>query len=147
MVTTLYIASAILLSEPLLAEFSIGSMLDRLLKTRECAQCSLRGSDLSGLDLSGVNLSGADLSRANLSKANLRGADLRAATLLNVDLSGTLLADANLENANLSSLDIDKVFEYTEIIGAKLEGALFKDGVVCGPPPLRGGWGCRNATE
>ena len=63
--------------------------------------------------------------------------------MLRLKLGDTALSGANLKNADLSDLDIDAVFEYVEIIGTQFEGARFKDGVVCGPPPTKGGWGCQ----
>ena len=43
-----------------------GSVLDKLIETKECVEC-----DLSSADLRGADLSGADLFRANLTDANL----------------------------------------------------------------------------
>lgn len=117
---------------------------NQLLDTLQCPNCDLRGVDLSGLNLVGVNLAGADLSGANLNNTILRGADLQGATLLSVSLYDTALSGANLKNADLSDIDIDIVFESVEIIGTQFEGARFKHGVVCGPAPKKGGWGCQH---
>ena len=116
----------------------------QLLATGDCPACDLRGVDLSGRELIGANLTGANLSGANLSNTNLRGANLQGATMLRLTLSDTALAGANLKQADLSDLDIDMVFEYVEIIGTQFEGARFKYGIVCGPPPNKGGWGCQH---
>ncbi len=126
------------------AETGKGQARDRLIKTHECSGCDLRGIDLNELNLAGVNLKGADLSGALLRNTNLRGANLQGATLINVELSDTLLAGANLKQADLSDTDIDQVFESVEIIGTQFEGARFKYGVVCGPAPIKGGWGCQH---
>ena len=117
--------------------------IKQLLDTLECPDCDLRNADFSGQNLQGANLTGANLSGADLTRTNLRGANLKNATLLGVKLSETALSGADLRNADLSDIDIDQVFEYIEIIGAQFEGARFKHGVVCGPPPKKGGWGCQ----
>lgn len=115
----------------------------QLLSTGSCPACDLSYADLSGHDLIGANLAGANLSGANLEHTNLRGANLQGATLLGLNLSDTPLSGANLKQADLSDLDIDLVFEDVEIIGTQFEGARFKHGIVCGPPPNKGGWGCQ----
>ncbi len=132
-----------LLGTSLIAHAGTSEGIDQLLTTRACPGCQLQNSDLSGLDLSGVDLSGAILDGSNLHQTNLRGANLNKASLLNVKLSDTALSGANLTDADLSDMDIDQVFEYTEIIGTQFEGAKFKHGVVCGPAPFKGGWGCQ----
>ncbi len=115
----------------------------QLLATGNCPACDLSGVNLSGQELVGANLARANMSGANLSNTNLRGANLQGATMLRLKLSDTALAGANLKQADLSDLDIDLVFEYVEIIGTQFEGARFKYGIVCGPPPNKGGWGCQ----
>jgi len=127
-------------AEPLKGKAAISE----LLATGNCPACDLSYTDLSGLDLTDANLAGANLSGANLRNTNLRGANLQGAIMLKLDLSDTALSGANLKQANLSDLDIDLVFEDVEIIGTQLEGARFKYGVVCGPPPDKGGWGCQH---
>ncbi len=117
---------------------------NQLLETGQCPACDLRGVDLSGQELVGANLAGADLSGANLTNTNLRGANLHGATMLKLNLSDTALSGANLKQADLSDIDIDLVFEDVEIIGTQFEGARFKYGVVCGPSPDKGGWGCQH---
>lgn len=114
-----------------------------LIETRACSGCQLQNSNLSGMDLSGVDLSGAILNGSKLYQTNLRGANLQRASLLNVSFSETALSGANLRNADLSDTDIDEVFEYLEIIGTQFEGARFKYGIICGPAPAKGGWGCQ----
>ena len=118
--------------------------LSQLLENGQCPNCDLRGVDFSFRQLTGVNLNSADLRGSNLTGTNLRGANLQNANLLGVILIDTKLAGANLKNANLSDLDIDEVFESIEIIGTQLEGARFLHGVICGPPPRKGGWGCEH---
>lgn len=76
-----------------------------------------------------VNWEGCDKTRANLSNtllrnANLRGADLRRARLDHADLSRADLTGANLAGASLSG---------TDMRAARLEGATWYDGRVCGP--------------
>lgn len=116
---------------------------NQLLETLHCEDCDLKGVDLSNQNLSGANLENANLTSANLDNTNLRGANLQGATMLDLNLSNTPLAGANLKNADLSDIDIDEMFEYVEIIGAQFEGARFKYGIICGPAPDKGGWGCQ----
>jgi len=123
---------------------TVASNIRHLVSTRECEGCDLHGANLEGKDLSGVNLEAADLSGANLEATNLRGANLSRAILLKARIINTKLSGANLRMADLSDLDIDQAFESLEIIGTQLEGARFADGVVCGPPPNKGGWGCQH---
>lgn len=126
------------------ADLSGGAAKAQLLETLKCPACDLSETDLSGQNLQGANLAGANLSGANLNGTNLRGANLENATMLRLELSETALSGANLKNADLSDIDIDKVFEYVEIIGTQFEGARFKGGLVCGPAPKKGGWGCQH---
>jgi uncharacterized protein YjbI with pentapeptide repeats len=123
---------------------TLPSNLQQLLETGRCPGCNLRGADLAHQNLAGANLEFADLTAANLTETNLRGANLSHAILLNATLIDTKLSGANLTNADLSDLDIDESFESMEIIGTQLEGASFKDGVICGPAPDKGGWGCQH---
>lgn len=132
-----------LLSQSLYAEPLVNPNIARLLQQRACEGCDLQGVDLSRRDLSGVNLNSANLGDANLTQTNLRGAQLRHANLRGAQLTGTQFTGADLRYADLSDMDIDESFESMEIIGTLLEGAQFKDGVVCGKLPTRGGWGCQ----
>lgn len=131
-------------SDAFAANTDTSAALNQLIEARACPDCQLLNSDLSGLNLSGVDLSGAVLDGSNLNQTNLRGANLQGASLLDIELSETALSGADLRNADLSDLDIDQVFEDVEIIGTQLEGARFKDGVICGPAPDKGGWGCQH---
>jgi len=137
------ILSLALISPAIAGTADKAALLKQLIETRACVACQLEDIDLSGLNLSGVNLSGANLNGSKLHQTNLRGANLEGASMLRVLLSDTALAGANLSNADFSDLDIDHVFEYVEIIGTRFEGAKFKNGVVCGPAPDKGGWGCQ----
>lgn len=118
--------------------------LEQLRQTKSCVNCDLRALDLSNMDLAGANLEDANLSGANLTNTNLRGANLQGAILLDTNLFETLLSGANLKNTDMSDIDIDLAFESIEIIGTMLEGARFKYGVICGPAPNKGGWGCQH---
>jgi len=85
--------------------------LVRLLSSRQCPRCDLRGADLVHADLRGANLQGAvlvgaNLGRANLQASNLQGADLRQASLLGADLSGARLQDARLDGTDLREADL-----------------------------------------
>jgi uncharacterized protein YjbI with pentapeptide repeats len=123
---------------------AVANNIRHLVAVRACEGCDLHGANLAGADLSGVNLEAADLSGANLEATNLRGANLSRAILLKARIIDTKLSGANLRMADLSDLDIDQAFESLEIIGAQLEGARFADGVICGPAPNKGGWGCQH---
>ncbi len=107
-------------------------------------EASLRRAKLYGAELSGAKLQGADLTwaylmwaelpqadlrqadlrRAELGSANLAGADLTDADLRDVDLAGADLHDADLTGANLTG---------TDLRWARLEGARWVDGRICGP--------------
>ena len=143
--TTLLVLSLAGLGQSAYAEALSGSAArDQLISTLQCPGCDLSGLDLSNQKLTGANLQNANFSGANLDNTNLRGANLQGATMLGLSLSNTPLAGANLKQADLSDIDIDEVFEYVEIIGTQFEGARFKHGVVCGPAPDKGGWGCQH---
>lgn len=122
---------------------SVSTPLSRWIETRACVACELHNSDLSWIDLSGVDLSGANQNGSKLHLANLRGANLLGASLLNISQSVTTLSSTDLRNADLSDIDIDQAFEYVEIIDTQFEGPRFKHGVVCGPAPVKDGWGCQ----
>lgn len=66
------------------------------------------------------------------------GCDLRGADLVGADLAGADLRDARLEGADLRGA----VLRGADLRGVRLEGARFAHGVVCGPPPAKGGFGC-----
>ena len=57
--------------------------LEKLLKTKICQKCDLKGADLKGTDLKGADLQKTILDQANLSGANLTGANLHGVTYLN----------------------------------------------------------------
>ena len=97
-----------------------------------------------GLKLDGANLSGADLSNAKLMNASMIGANLNGANLFGVNLYSTNIMGVDLRDANLSHLDADIDLEFITLAGVRLEGALFKDGFVCGGFPVKGGFGCQN---
>ena len=126
------------------SEKTIKQNISKLLESKQCVECNLMGSDLSGLNLSGVNLTGTKLDNSNLRKTNFRGAKLQGVSMLGVALEETMFAGADLRETNFSDLDIDEVFESVEIIGTLFEGAKFKYGIICGPPPIKGGWGCQH---
>lgn len=123
---------------------TLSESISKLLNTNSCPHCDLSGADLSGQELIAANLEAANLSGANLSGTNLIGANLSFSILKSVIFLDTRLAGANLRNADLTDLDIDVAFEWLEITGTQLEGARFKYGVTCGPPPEKGGWGCQH---
>lgn len=100
----------LLLATPATALASPADLV-RLLTSRQCPRCDLRGADLVHADLRGANLQGAvlvgaNLGRANLQASNLQGADLRQASLLGANLSGTQLQGARLDGADLRQADL-----------------------------------------
>ena len=100
----------------------------KLLSTKECAQCDLSNAGLVLSDLAGANLSGANLSRANLSRTNLAGADLSGADLSGASLNGANLTGANLSGANLSGTDLRDAY----LVNAKLYGTTLNTAYVQG---------------
>jgi uncharacterized protein YjbI with pentapeptide repeats len=125
---------------------------DAVLRDQQLAGAQLRGANLNRADLRAANLRGADLTGASLTQAklshtDLRGAKLRGAILIGVDLNETRLIGADLRGADLRHLDIDIAFEFVELIGVRLDGAKFKNGVRCAGFPTRGGWGCKAADD
>jgi len=84
--------------------------LRRVIETRNCSGCDLRGANLSGVDLRSANLNEADLRGAILTRANPGGFSLDATAIFRVYLSGSDLAGADLSATNLN--------------GAKLSGAV-----------------------
>jgi uncharacterized protein YjbI with pentapeptide repeats len=72
--------------------------IKKLLETKECARCDLRG--------------------ANLKSANLEYADLRAAYLYGADLRGASLEGADLTDANLRGAKID-LTDFLNVMSAK----------------------------
>jgi len=72
--------------------------LRRLLKTKQCTRCNLRGASLNGANLVGADLSDADLSNADLRGANMLGAHLTNANMSNAKLGGAIMPDGNIHN-------------------------------------------------
>lgn len=97
--------------------------------------------DLAVLEQSGA-CSGCDLSGADLRERELDGAEFRGADLRGVALHAVRLAGADLRDTDLRHLDADLDLEFVDLRGVRLEGARFADGVVCGPMPDKGGFGC-----
>ncbi len=96
----------------------------RLLTTKDCPGCNLRGAnlakanlyfaDLTGANLAGANLTGANLVGANLNDtnlvgANLSGAKLNGARMMGANLNGASLANANLLGANIINANLNGV--------------------------------------
>jgi uncharacterized protein YjbI with pentapeptide repeats len=99
------------------------SMIDLLLKTRQCPQCELGNTYLVGANLEKAALKGADLVNANLEEANLERADLAGANLQEANLKRTNLEGANLGYANLLSAKMEGAdLRNANLWGAKLGG-------------------------
>jgi len=86
----------------------------KLLETKKCPSCDLRGAELQGAIVEDADLRKAILSGANFYKASLSGANL-----LDASLSGTYLLKADLLYANLSGADLHEA----ELRGADLRNA------------------------
>lgn len=99
--------------------------LKRLLETRNCPKCDLRGADLRWANLRGADLRGADLrntqlGEANLDESNLEKADLRGAEFVNSVpfrrryegshgsriMEGNSFRPATIRNANMRSANL-----------------------------------------
>ena len=81
--------------------------VDRLLQTKKCPACDLKGADFTGADLSDANLSDAILPEAILPEANLWGANLRGAYLEGTDLTEV-------------TFDSNTTFKYAVLKGTKI---------------------------
>jgi|GEM_PF-1715855 len=134
-----------------------------LLSTGHCEGCDLRQATFSGLDLKQVHLHGADLSDARFTDAHLEGADLSGTNLQNANFDGASMIGANLRGADLRGVNLidvrltgadlrdtdmtdissDDELDLMDLVGVRLDGARFKDGVTCGGFPKKGGWGCQ----
>ena len=88
----------------------------KVLTTKVCIGCNLKGINLSSFNLSGANLRNSNLSGANLSSTNLKNANLSGTNLWRADLSGTNLYGCNLLGANLFQ---------TDLTGANLTGSIY----------------------
>lgn len=99
----------------------------RLIATKSCKVCDLRGAKLVGAQLrraqmDQVKLDRADLSSADLSWAMMFKASLVEAKLRSTDLSTTRLSQADLRGADLAGAKLDHTF---------LDGAKWIDGRTC----------------
>jgi len=105
----------------------------RLLVTKKCPNCNLRGANLTGFGLENADLKGADLRGANLHGAVLDDADLSGANLQGADLGGAWLERANLQGANVDGANL----EQAKLAAANLQGASFKNAKLTGAVSLR----------
>jgi uncharacterized protein YjbI with pentapeptide repeats len=135
-----------------LSNFS--SPVQRLLETKECIRCDLRGADLAGANLNEANLEGAslqganlqgttlvraylvgaNLSQANLTEAVLTGSNLTLASLTESSLEGADLSAANLQGANLQLANLKgaKLIAPTLIQDADLRNTNLEDANIQG---------------
>ncbi len=111
------LSSILLVSNGLQAMSEVENNVEKLLKTRECADCNFFNANLEGKNLAGVNLIDANLVGANLEGANLRNSNLKNTNFKNANLKNANLKNANLRNANIAN---------TNFKGANLEGADLK---------------------
>ncbi|MGI9536790.1 MAG: pentapeptide repeat-containing protein [Desulfocapsaceae bacterium] len=100
-------------------------IIEKLLDTNRCYECSLVGVDLSGKDLSGADLEGSDLSGAILNKTDLAGTNLKGVSLRGAQLKNADLRKADLYKADLSDADLtDADFRGAQTDEANFSGAL-----------------------
>ena len=127
----MYLCACLLLCGTVASAESLGSVdeniqsnFNRLVTTRQCQGCDLKGAVLIRMDLREANLQGADLSEAklsltNLSKANLKNAVLRGAVLGGADFSGADLRGVDLTDAQLAGAYLKEALLDQEIIPEK----------------------------
>jgi len=125
-----------------------GDLRHASFRNQDLKQVHLHGADLRETNFTGAHLEGADLSASDLRNArfdqavlmgaNLRGADLRGVNLIDVRLTG-----ADLRDTDMSDVSSDDELDLMDLVGVRLDGARFKDGVTCGGFPKKGGWGCQ----
>ncbi len=106
------------------ADEGIQKNFNRLVTTKQCPDCDLRGAVLTRMDLQEANLQGADLSEAklnltNLSKANLKNAVLRGAALGGADFAGADLRGVDLTDAQLAGAYLKEALLDQEITPEK----------------------------
>ncbi|MCI5168092.1 MAG: pentapeptide repeat-containing protein [Candidatus Electrothrix sp. GM3_4] len=127
----MYLCACLLLCGTAASAESLGSSNDgiqknfnRLVTTKECPGCDLRGAVLTRMDLREADLQGADLSEAklnltNFSKANLQNTILRGAALGGADFSGADLRGADLTDAQLAGAYLKEALLDQEITPEK----------------------------
>jgi len=127
----IYLCACLLLCGTAASAESLGSSNDdiqknfnRLVTTKKCPGCDLKGAVLTRMDLREANLQGADLSAAklsltNLSKANLKNAVLRGAVLGGADFSGADLRGVDLTDAQLAGAYLKEALLDQEITPEK----------------------------
>ena len=93
----------------------------KLLETKDCVGCDLRGARLLGENLFGARLIETNFSNANLKNANLANSNLKMANLQNANLSQANLSAANLANTNLSGTS----FRHANLAAVNLFEAYF----------------------
>lgn len=121
------------------ASEDVSERVKRLLETKECVRCDLRGADLAKADLDKANLEGANLQGANLSKAELNraylvGANLNEANLVDADLDQAKLLYASLVEANLTKA---KLLE-ANLTNANLQAAILTEARLSAPTLMSG---------
>jgi len=77
---------------------------NKLIETKDCIACDLRGADLHDLDFSGSDLQKSDLRGANLAHSIFFMADLSGADLSDVNASNTVFWKAAMQDANLTRI-------------------------------------------
>ena len=127
----MYLCVCLLLCSTATLAESLGSSDDdiqknfnRLVTTKKCPGCDLKGAVLTRMDLREANLQGADLSEAklsltNLSNANLKNAVLRGAVLGGADFSGADLRGVDLTDAQLAGAYLKEALLDQEITPEK----------------------------
>ncbi len=105
---------------PVVHAASVAENERRLLETKKCIKCDLRGASLAFMHLVAVDLSGADLHGADVQDADMRGVKLREANLIRTDFRGADLRAADLRGAQTERTDLREAnVTYTDLRGAK----------------------------
>ena len=104
---------------PVVHAASVAENERRLLETKKCIKCDLRGASLAFMHLVAVDLRGADLRGADLSGTNLKNAKLVGARLIRTVIEGANMQAADLSGADLHGADVQDA----DMRGVKLREA------------------------
>ncbi len=105
----------------------------------DLAGAVLRNARMRSAELPGARLDSTDLAYAELAYANLSGANLRQARLTGVNLQHATLIDTDFRGADLSYADLSGAnMTGSDLADAKLDQAIWMDGLPCGPGSLGG---------
>ena len=97
----------------------------RLIETRKCRYCDLRGVDLQGENLDDIDVTGALLRNADFTRASLNNARLPHTDLTAADFDNAYIRNADFSNADLERADFTGASgkETANFSGANIESA------------------------